>query len=230
MRPPRNAQGAAGEGLATDALQLLDVSSGGEEGAAGRSPGPLGASGTAQEWVEGAQTVPETQSASRAQEIGHAPLLPSHRKGEHDAEPGSPAAEGVQVPRLALHRSHPPLQAVLQQYPSTQWPLRQAEAERHACPSFSLHTPAAPHVVLPVQILGSLMHAPEPRAHMLHPPVHTVAQQTPFLQVPEPQSSPVVQLWPAAVNSISVLESGPMSGRHPPATRTFPDRSTLVEW
>jgi hypothetical protein len=56
---------------------------------------------------------------------------PLQRLGEHEGDPSEPAARSVQVPTVTLQVSHAPVQALLQQYPSTQLPV--AQARHPAC-------------------------------------------------------------------------------------------------
>jgi hypothetical protein len=73
-----------------------------------------------------------------------------------------PAGTNVQVPGDpgTLHPMHVPVQAVLQQTPSTQKPLWQSPSQPHVSPLWALAAPlAAVHVVglsLPPSVLGFL--------------------------------------------------------------------------
>ena len=60
---------------------------------------------------------------SFVQPVGQDGLEPLHRNPPHDGCPADPAGVFVQVPGVALHWSHDPPHAVLQQYPSTQLPV-----------------------------------------------------------------------------------------------------------
>jgi hypothetical protein len=68
------------------------------------------------------------------------PLQVSVAVQKRPSSHGSPAALGAHVP--PSHVEHDPVQAVLQQTPSTQWALAHSELVEHASP-FGL--PAAPH-------------------------------------------------------------------------------------
>jgi hypothetical protein len=59
------------------------------------------------------------------------------------------------VPGVALHVSQPPLQALLQQNPSTQKPLAHCEAVVQAWPFFLTQEPVAEHVFVDVQLSAS---------------------------------------------------------------------------
>lgn len=78
--------------------------------------------------------------------MGHAPLAPPQANGAQLGVPGSPSGATLHVPREVArsHRSHPPaLQALLQQYPSTQNALPHSFAAAQASPFafFSTHRP-----------------------------------------------------------------------------------------
>jgi hypothetical protein len=86
---------------------------------------------------------PTTQFASTLHEDGHEALPPLHTKGAHDGLPADPPATLTHVPTdpETLHASHAPLQAALQQTPSTQLPLVHELLLLHATPlaSFGMH-------------------------------------------------------------------------------------------
>src|SRR5439155_1507747 len=82
--------------------------------------------------------LPLVQSVLLAQVAGQA-LVPLHSYGEQLGEPVAPPARLVQVPLAEApaateHASHEPLQAALQQYPSTQLPLEHWLLAVHATP------------------------------------------------------------------------------------------------
>ena len=97
---------------------------------------------------------------------------------------GAPATT-VHVPGVVpSHASHGPVQAVLQQKPSTHEPLAHSAFAAQVRPFFFLHAPAASHVFAPVHELGSsalatIVHAPVPVTQDMQVPVHAVAQQMP---------------------------------------------------
>jgi hypothetical protein len=113
----------------------------------------------------------------------------------------------VQVPGVALQTSHDWLHAVAQQTPSTHEPLTHWLPEVHARPFFSLHSPAALHALLPVQVSCSVPPAaPTTGAHT--PPApgpsqrrhvpHVVSQQKPSRQDPPEQSTSPAHALPNA--------------------------------
>ncbi len=71
------------------------------------------------------QKLPEVQSVSSTQEVEQVVLDPSQRYGEQDGLPAEPSGTTEQVPSLPASSQASQLspQAVLQQYPSTQFPL-----------------------------------------------------------------------------------------------------------
>jgi hypothetical protein len=68
---------------------------------------------------------PDAHCASAVQLVGHVAAAPLHRYGVHDGLPALPAVAFVHVPSdpATLHASHAFPHALLQQYPSTQFPL-----------------------------------------------------------------------------------------------------------
>jgi hypothetical protein len=134
----------------------------------------------------------------------HAPP-PSHLFGDTQVDTsGSPSSTLLQVPTLPtwLHVWQVPLQAVLQQTPSTQLPDWQALAPAHSAPRVSLgtHAPAlqnaeatqsvsvpqivrhavAPHWKSPHEVLLCVPQAPAPSQLAVEcavPPLHDAAAQ-----------------------------------------------------
>src|SRR5207302_1850331 len=103
---------------------------------------------------------------------GQAAEVPLQRYCWHDGEPLLPAPEIVQVPAVAvLHASQAPLQAVLQQTPSTQKPLVHCELLQQAVPLLAsasaqwplLHTKPAAHCAFDEQPDGQLALVPPQR-------------------------------------------------------------------
>jgi hypothetical protein len=109
----------------------------------------------------------------------------------------------VQVPGTPtkLHDWQVPLHAVLQQTPSTQWPLKHWEFPEQICPFTDRQCPAPSHDTCPVQVKGAVIsgpagigaHAPEPSTlHAQHAGHAAVAQHTPSTQFPLTHWLPVV--------------------------------------
>jgi hypothetical protein len=128
----------------------------------------------------------------------HSPL-PSHACPPLLHVPWSKAPKGtlLQVPwlPLMLHDWQVPLQAVLQQTPSTQKPVRHCDEALHVEPLLSRHVPAPLHAPLPVHALagkvscmpnGMFVQVPrEPEtAHDWQVGVHALPQHTPSTQLP----------------------------------------------
>jgi hypothetical protein len=91
----------------------------------------------------------------------------------------------------------------LQQTPSVQKPLAQAEADVHVCATAGLQMPVASHALVPVHESGSGafvtdVHVPGSFAplHVWHVPHAAVSQQVPSTQFPDPQSAPVEHVPP----------------------------------
>jgi hypothetical protein len=88
------------------------------------------------------------------------------------------------APSAALHTSHWPPHALLQQKPSEQLALAQVDAPLgQGSPVFSLQFPIASQVFVPVQVSASSLfvtatHAPLPAAHAMHVAgLHALTQQ-----------------------------------------------------
>lgn len=80
--------------------------------------------------------------ASSVQEAGQAAPVPLQANDAQPGDPGWPAGSRVQAPSAdapsaALHTSHPPAQALLQQTPSSQWPDAHCASPEQAAPSTS---------------------------------------------------------------------------------------------
>ena len=100
---------------------------------------------------------------------GQVVFVPLHRYGEHVGEPAYPVGAGVQVPGVALHTSQDAEHAVLQQYPSTQFPEAHAALRVHGEPAESVATQPPPSQKLPVAHPVSLEHED---GHAALPPPH----------------------------------------------------------
>jgi hypothetical protein len=122
------------------------------------------------------------------QEDGHEAELPLHTYGAQLGLPVEPDDMLVQVPKepVRLQASHAPAQAVLQQRPSTQWPLVHWKASVHTAPSALLATQAPPwqcvepsQSLCTVQDVGQLTATPEHRyGAQLGEPVAPAARGT----------------------------------------------------
>src|SRR5262249_41544025 len=137
------------------------------------------------------------------------------------------------------HASHVPLQAALQQMPSTQNPLAQSAAALQLPPFFFLQAPAASHVFSPVHELGSsadatTSHRPVPALHEWQVVAQAARQHTPWSQIPEAQSSAATQRAPAAKTSSCsaspILLPKWADVDRPPVTSSAPLSSSVATW
>ena len=109
----------------------------------------------------------------------------------------------------AEHARQVPVQAVLQQTPSTQFPLAQFDPRMHAVPSGLTHAPEPLQTAEPEHSLsGSVPFAMFPHVpseplpffaalQARHTPLQAVLQQTPSTQLPLVQVAPVMQAVPS---------------------------------
>jgi hypothetical protein len=119
-----------------------------------------------------------------------------------------------------------------EQQRSSQKPLAQDAALPQDCPVFSLHAPAASHVVMPVHVSGSsaLVTATHPplASHVLHVPLHATEQHC-SSQKPLAQSAalahgrPALSLHTPVASQVLVPvqvsgSSAPVTAPHVPAT------------
>jgi hypothetical protein len=122
-----------------------------------------------------------------------------------------PAVIAPQVPSaplpffVAVQAWQLPVQAVLQQTPSTQLPLRHWLPCEHAWPVVSTQAPAPLQVLVPVQLGasgwpdGTLVQVPRlpGTLHAWQVPLQPELQQTPSTQLPLAHWLSCEQLWPA---------------------------------
>ena len=118
------------------------------------------------------------------------------------------APTNEQTPSAAgrLHALHVSAQAVLQQRPSTQCPLRQSVSAPQALLSFDLHAPRASHDFAPLQTFAGLVSSIETRTvqvpavpialQVRHAAVHALSQHTPSAQKPLTQSAASAHVCP----------------------------------
>jgi hypothetical protein len=151
----------------------------------------------------------ETVAAGKAHAVR---LVPSHIPPQvvpapvHAAWPvrGAPLT-AVQIPLLAVspHDSHCPVQALLQQTPSAQYPLPHWVPAVQACPAFALQPPVASQLLVPLQLSASSApvtdtHVPPPPVQAWQVPHDATPQQRPSTQPPLVHSAAAVQVWPFA--------------------------------
>lgn len=122
----------------------------------------------------------------------------------------------VQVPALPVseHEEQVSVHAEPQQIPSGQKPDAHADGEEQAWAFFSLHAPAALHVLLAAgQVSGSSAALTELQiplladcVHEKHAPVQDVSQQRPSTQRPEAHAVPEEQVVPFAARHAPAAE------------------------
>ncbi len=160
-------------------------------------------------------SVPSAQGVPLPKRLPHAPVPLQLTAPAHSFAGSVPKGMLVQVPcaPIALHTWHVPAQALLQQYPSTQLPIRHSPDTEQGCPTGSLQAPAPSvpsHTLAPGQSVSLLSVPaiempqsplrPVPLSRFVHAP-HTVEQaelqHTPSTQkAPEGQSATPAHVLP----------------------------------
>jgi hypothetical protein len=120
--------------------------------------------------------------------------------------PGEPAGCNEHVPAVRVHDWQAPVHALSQQTPSVTMSLAHSAVLLEGCPFLSLHAPVASQVMVPVQLSMSsafvmVSHTPVPVAQPMHVPLQAPEHQLPFVQMPEAQSTTVLQAPPGSVSA-----------------------------